>query len=233
MTIIQWSQWILTVKHLLYLVCCLWACPEYSSMTLETKKGANQGEFSVGYREEHESFQDTLPHFPKWLLKNKAHLQFFICHICMCWVFIITCLSFGVPDLLLQVDSGAIGYFPGLSKAQNIHRHPQPLWTAGSHSRLAEGLWHGQPVPWVPNVQVVCIEGLKPMSWAVLVANWMDLLKAAHPILCVAVAAEGRIAKFEERVSIDVFLLMQDNGDLQSILTYTVLNCSFQGIGLW
>lgn len=70
------------------------------------------------------------------------------------------------------------------------------------------------------------------MSWAVLVANWMDLLKAAHPILCVAVAAEGRIAKFEERVSIDVFLLMQDNRDLQSILTYTVLNCSFQEIGL-
>lgn len=63
------------------------------------------------------------------------------------------------------------------------------------------------------HVQVVCIEGLKPVSWAVLVANWMDLLKAAHPILCVAVAAEGRMAKVEERVSIDVFPLMQDNGD--------------------
>lgn len=62
------------------------------------------------------------------------------------------------------------------------------------------------------HVQVVCI-GLKPVSRAVLVANWMDLLKAAHPILCVAVAAEGRIAKVEERVSIDVFLLMQDCGD--------------------
>lgn len=33
-------------------------------MTLETKKGANQGEFSVGYQKEHESFQDALPHFP-------------------------------------------------------------------------------------------------------------------------------------------------------------------------
>lgn len=63
------------------------------------------------------------------------------------------------------------------------------------------------------HVQVVCTEGLKPVSRAVLVANWMDLLKAAHPILCVAVAAEGRIAKVEERVSIDVFLLMQDNED--------------------
>lgn len=62
-------------------------------------------------------------------------------------------------------------------------------------------------------MQVICIEGLKPVSWAVLVANWMGLLKAAHPILCVAVAAEARIAKDEERVSIDVFLLMQDNGD--------------------
>lgn len=51
--------------------------------------------------------------------------------------------------LLYQTSSskgtqGAIGYLPGLSKAQSIHRQgPQPPWTAGSHSRLAGGLWHG------------------------------------------------------------------------------------------
>lgn len=152
----------------------------------------------------------------KWLLKNRAHLQFFIWCICMCWVFTITCLSFGVPDLLLQVDSrsySAIGHLLGLSKAQNIHRQrPQQPWAAGSRGKLAERLWYGQPEGHGhPHAGGLCNQWVKQSWW---------ILWKLHSPTVRGSCSWGKNSKGWGKGTTDVFLLGQDSGDWWNILTY-------------